>query len=177
MKQLAFVLSLVLVTAGRAGAQHAMPPGMSHEEHMKQMAKDEALKQRGAEAMGFDQDATEHHFRLAVDGGAIVVTTRNAADAATTMQVRTHLRGIADAFAQGDFAKPFATHGEVPPGVKAMTERRSSIRYRYEERPAGGAVLLVTDDPQALAAIHEFLRYQITEHKTGDPLVPHPAAS
>ena len=174
MKRSTMAIAFLLLAGNTARAQHAMPPGMSHEEHMKQMAKDEALKQRGAEAMGFDQDATEHHFRLAVDGGAIVVTTRNAADAATTMQVRTHLRGIADAFAQGDFAKPFATHGEVPPGVKVMTERRSSIRYRYEERVAGGAVLLTTDDPQALAAIHEFLRYQITEHKTGDPLVPQP---
>jgi hypothetical protein len=27
-----------------------------------------------------------------------------------------------------------------------------------------------TDDGAALAAIHDFLRYQITEHKTGDPM-------
>lgn len=172
MKQLAFVLSLVLVTAGRAGAQHAMPPGMSHEEHMKQMAKDEALKQQGAKAMGFDQDATEHHFRLAADGGAIVVTARNAADSATVTQVRAHLREITDAFAKGDFAKPFATHGEVPPGVPVMTDRRASIRYRYEERAGGGAVVIATSDAATLGAIHEFLRYQIAEHKTGDPLVP-----
>ena len=39
--------------------QHpAMPKGMSHEEHVKQMENDDALRKRGADAMGFDQDVT-----------------------------------------------------------------------------------------------------------------------
>ena len=33
----------------------SMPPGMSHEEHMKQMSKDAEMKRRGDAAMGFDQ--------------------------------------------------------------------------------------------------------------------------
>ncbi len=143
---------------------------MSHEEHLKQMQKDEELKKRGAVAMGFDQDATTHHFLLARDGGSIVVTANNANDAAATASIRTHLREIADAFAKGDFAKPFQTHAEVPPGVPVMTERKASVKYRYKERRGGAAVELSTHDPITLAAIHEFLRYQIAEHKTGDAL-------
>ena len=62
----------VLAAALLLAPQHpTMPKGMSHEEHMKQMEKDEALKKRGAEAMGFDQDATTHHFRLAPSGVSI----------------------------------------------------------------------------------------------------------
>jgi hypothetical protein len=34
------------------------------------------------------------------------------------------------------------------------------------------AVYAVTADADALAGVHAFLRYQIVEHKTGDPLVP-----
>ena len=134
-----------LLLAGSVPAlaqQHSMPPGMSHEEHLKQLQREEELKKRGGTAMGFDQDATTHHFVLARDGGAIVVTANKSADTASIAAIRSHLREIADAFAQGDFAKPFATHGEVPPGVAVMTDRKATIAYRYEERKNGGAVRL-----------------------------------
>jgi len=49
-----------------------------------------------------------------------------------------------------------------------MADRREQIRYTYVETPNGGRVDIVTTDPQALAAVHAFLTYQIAEHKTGD---------
>jgi hypothetical protein len=158
MKQLlAALLAFVL--------QHpAMPPGMSHEEHMKQMAKDAALKQRGTLAMGFDQDKTAHHFRTSATGGSIEVEVKDPADSTSRDQVRSHLKEIAGAFAKGDFGKPFQTHAEVPPGVPAMERLRSAIRYKYEQTDRGGAVRITTSDPEALKAIHEFLDYQGREH-------------
>ena len=160
-------LAAVLLLAG----QHPqMPAGMSHEEHLKQMQKDEALKKRGTEAMGFDQDATAHHFRLAANGGSIEVTVKDQADQGTIAAVRSHLRSIASEFASGQFDKPFQTHGEFPSGVVEMQKSREKIAYRYEDLPQGGAVRIETKDRHALEAVHEFLRYQITEHRTGDPL-------
>ena len=160
----------VLAAALLLAPQHpTMPKGMSHEEHMKQMEKDEALKKRGAEAMGFDQDATTHHFRLAPSGGSIEVTVKNEKDDAAIAAVRTHLRSIAADFARGEFDKPFQTHGEVPPGVPEMQKSRLKIAYRYEDLPQGGAVRIDTKDPRVLDAVHAFLRYQITEHQTADP--------
>jgi hypothetical protein len=147
-----------------------MPPGMSHEEHLRQLKKDEELNRRGALAMGFDQDQTAHHFLLQPSGGAIVVTAKDATDAASITQIRSHLQEIAGAFARGAFDKPVATHGELPPGAATMTAKAALIRYRYEERADGAGVILETADPETRQAIHEFLRYQIVEHKTGDPL-------
>jgi hypothetical protein len=153
-----------------ARTQHpAMPPSMTHDEHLKQMQKEADLKQRGTAAMGFDQDTTAHHFRLTTEGGRIDVTVNDASDA-TLAQIRSHLSGIATEFAVGDFSAPFATHGEVPAGVPTLEEQKGSIRYRYEDTPTGGRVVMATSDPKALTAIHEFLRYQIREHATGDPL-------
>jgi hypothetical protein len=152
--------------------QHpAMPQGMTHEEHIKQMAKDAALKQRGALAMGFDQDKTAHQFRVAPTGGSIEVDVKDAADSASRDQVRSHLKEIAAAFANGDFAKPFQTHAEVPPGVPAMQRLKAAIQYRYEQTERGGAVRITTADPEALKAVHEFLRYQAAEHHAHPPAV------
>jgi hypothetical protein len=166
------MISLIAVAAAALLLAHqhpAMPKGMSHEEHLKQMEKDEALKKRGAEAMGFDQDATTHHFKLAPSGGSIEVTVKNETDRAEMAAVRNHLREIAADFARGAFDKPFQTHGELPPGVREMQGSARKITYRYEDLPAGGAVRIVTNDPRALDAIYAFLRYQIIEHRTGDP--------
>jgi hypothetical protein len=150
-------------------SQHpAMPAGMSHEEHQKQMAKDAEMKKRGAAAMGFDQDATTHHFLIAEDGGTIQVTANDSHDHASEDAIRAHLKQIAQDFAAGVFDAPFATHAEVPPGVAAMQRLKGAIRYQYEEVDHGARVRIVTEDPEARAAVREFLRYQIREHKTGD---------
>jgi len=167
------MLTLVVASGLATGSaaqdpQHTMPPGMTHEEHLRQLQKDADLKMRGAAAMGFDQETTVHHFLLRADGGAIEVSVRNSSDRSGRDQIREHLRDIAKAFAAGDFATPLATHGEMPPGAEAMQARRSAITYSYDERSGGGRVRIVTNDRVAVAAIHDFLRYQIREHATGD---------
>jgi len=165
------VVSIVFaLAASRAAAQHPpMPSAMTHEEHLAQLQKEAELKKRGAAAMGFDQDAVSHHFRLSASGGSIEVAVKDSRDASSLAAIRSHLREIASDFAAGRFDAPFATHGEVPPGVPVLQQHSGDMTYRYEEMPAGGRVVIATADAAALAALHEFLRYQIREHKTGDP--------
>jgi hypothetical protein len=164
-----WLLSVVAAALLLAPQHPSMPKGMSHEEHLKQMEKDDSLKKRGTEAMGFDQDVTTHHFTLAPSGGSIEVTVKNEKNEAVIAAVRSHLRSIAADFARGAFDKPFQTHGELPAGAAEMQINTESIAYRYEDLPQGGVVRIVTTNNRALNAVHEFLRYQITQHQTGDP--------
>jgi hypothetical protein len=148
-------------------AQHpAMPAGMTHEQHLAQIKKDAELKARGALAMGFDQDKTTHHFEVTPSGGVIRVEVNDAADARNLDAIRAHLTHIAAAFGEGLFDKPLATHAEMPPGVDVMQALKAEIAYRFASLPRGGEVRITTSDSRALAAIHEFLHYQIREHKT-----------
>lgn len=151
-------------------AQHqSMPPGMSHEEHMKQMRESE-MNKRGNAAMGFDQEKVSHHFYLTPTGGSIEVNVNQSADDVTRKQIRDHLKTISQEFANGVFTAPIATHAEVPPGVSVLRERKARITYAYEETPDGGRVVIGTKDRTARKAVHDFLEYQIREHATGDPL-------
>ena len=142
--------------------------GVTHEEHLAQMQKDAEMKRRGVEAMGFDQDAVVHHFVLRPSGGSIGVEVRDPKDAANLAAIRTHLRKIADDFGRGHFDAPFTTHGEVPPGVPTLQRLKSAVSYAYVDTTAGGRVDVSTTNAEALEAIHDFLRYQIREHHTGD---------
>jgi SAM-dependent methyltransferase len=168
---LSLILTVVAVAASMQ--QHTtMPAGMSHEEHMAQMKKETEMKQHGNAAMGFDQDSTTHHFLIASDGGSIAVDANDLADQESIAQIRSHLQQIAIAFKRGDFGKPLETHGEYPAGVPVMQRLKDEITYAYAETPRGGIVRIVTANPEALAAVHAFLAYQVKEHATGDPLTP-----
>jgi len=62
------------------------------------------------------------------------------------------------------------THAENPPGVESMRRLKAVIRFTFEQTEFGGRVRIATADADALKVIHDFVRYQITEHRTGDPL-------
>jgi hypothetical protein len=129
-----------------------------------------ASDQRGAMVMGFDQARTTHHFLLFNDGGAIEVSVNDPADTKNRDAIRSHLPHIAMMFGDGNFDAPMLVHDSTNvPGTKTMAERKAAIRYRYVETAKGGRVDTVTSDPDALAAVHAFVKFQIAEHKTGDP--------
>jgi len=136
------------------------------------MSRDQMLMQNGEKEMGFSQTATTHHFILMKDGGAIRIEVNEAADTANRDKIRLHLKGIAAQFAKGIFTTPFAIHGQVPPGVPVMDELKHEIKYTYEQTENGAQIRITTANQNALAAIYEFLKFQITEHKTGDPTAP-----
>jgi hypothetical protein len=168
-----------LVKEGMVAAHRAMmessggmgTPGMSG--GMAHAADGDAqmagMNHRGATVMGFDQEKTTHHFYLYEDGGAIDVSVNDAADAANRDAIRSHLPHIATLFGQGNFEAPMAVHDtKTVPGTAEMASLKDKISYRYVESSTGGRVDIVTRDAAALKALHQFLRFQIADHKTGD---------
>ena len=140
--------------------------------HQHEGQRTEGINKRGDHAMGFNHEKTIHHFRLTESGGAIEVTAKDQADTVSQEQIRVHLSHIAKLFKEGDFSKPMFTHGETPAGVSTMTRLKADINYTFEEIESGARVRLNSANPEATKALHEFLRYQIKEHQTGDSLEP-----
>lgn len=127
-----------------------------------------AVDERGDHVMGFEHEKTSHHFRLTPSGGAIEVSANDAGDAASRDAIRTHLAHIAKKFTEGDFEAPMLIHDRVAPGVPVMEKKKDRIRWTYEDTEAGGRIVVATADAEVLSAIHEFLRFQIEDHRTGD---------
>ena len=178
---LASLLCPALAAAAEPAAQGTGEPAPTecplHAEHMGAQppaahGHDAELRARGDRHMGFRQDATTHRFVLLADGGAIEVTANDPADRATIDQIRAHLRQVAAAFAAGDYSIPEAVHARVPPGAREMAAAGQAIGFGFSELPAGGRLGLAATSEEALAAVHEFLRFQIADHGTGDPPSP-----
>ena len=124
------------------------------------------MQQRGKVAMGVDQYSSFHRFEPAADGGRIVLV-RDSTDSAGVRTIREHLKGIAQAFTAGDFQTPGFVHAQSVPGTSVMTAKKAAIRYVFHPLPGGGEVRIVTRDAAAIAAVHEFLKFQRMEHHTG----------
>jgi hypothetical protein len=162
------VIAFLLFGVLQSAAQDMQSCPM-HKEHMKEASQHQVdVEKHGDEAMGFPHDKTSHHFRLYSDGGVIEVTVNDSKDSQNLEAIRSHLTHIVTMFSNGEFSIPMFVHGQIPPGVPVMKEKRAEIFYSFEELPAGGRVRIKTTNSDALKAIHEFLRFQIDDHHTGD---------
>lgn len=162
------IISLLLFCGLQLAAQDMQSCPM-HKEHMKAASQHQAdVEKHGDEAMGFPHDKTTHHFRLYSDGGAIEVTVDDSKDSQNMLAIRSHLAHIVTMFSNGDFSTPMFVHDQVPPGVPVMKDKRTEITYTFEELAVGGRIRIKTTNSDALKAIHDFLRFQIADHHTGD---------
>ena len=137
----------------------------THQGHGNHLAQ---VNERGDMAMGFSHQKTTHRFRLSADGGAIEVTANDTGDAESRDQIRQHFGHIVQMFSNGNFEAPMLTHSKTPPGVSVLQKLKTEITYQYEEIERGGRVRITTNNKEALAAAHGFLRFQIADHHTGD---------
>jgi hypothetical protein len=155
----------------------SVPSCTMHEQHQQTSDQHAAgVDARGDHAMGFSHENSAHHFHLLADGGTIEVVANDANDTATRDEIRMHLSHIAKMFTVGDFQVPMFIHETVPPGVPVMESKRRTITYVFEPTPNGGQVRIVSVDTDAVKAIHEFLAFQIDDHRTGDSKVVAPPA-
>ena len=100
------------------------------------------------------------------------VVVKDSKDATNRDAIRAHLPHISRLFGDGNFETPMFVHdSHAVPGTKVLAAKKSAIQYSYVETADGGRLDIVTHDAEALKAIHEYLKFQIAEHKTGDSLI------
>lgn len=95
-----------------------------------------------------------------------------ANDPQNTEQIETiqmHMKHIAQMFSEGNLSIPHFAHDQTPPGVSTMKELENTIQYLAEPLSNGGRIKIETASPKGVAALHDFLRFQIMNHQTGDP--------
>jgi hypothetical protein len=121
------------------------------------------MQHRGKQAMGVDQNTSTHKFDALPDGGRIELQ-RDVDDTAGVTAIRAHIRAIAKAFKSGDFSTPEFVHMKTVPGTKVMAAKRAVITYEPHDLPRGAELRIRTADPAALAAIHDFMKFQRSDH-------------
>jgi hypothetical protein len=164
-------LATVLIASTAIASPLAAGQGAAGHERQHSGTSIHGTSPHAAAVMGFDQSKAVHKFSLFEDGGAIQISVTDPADTTNRDAIRAHLPHIAARFGQGHFESPQRVHDTTTvPGTAALSEHKDKITYTYVETSAGGRVDIVTTDPAALAAVHEFLKFQIRAHATTDSL-------
>ena len=130
------------------------------------------VNEHGDHVMGFSHEDATHHFELNYDGGVIDVRVNDVRDTKSRDEIRTHFQHIAQMFSNGDFNAPMLIHGPNVPGTATMARLKDQLHWDLHETPRGARIVITADNKEALDAVHDFLRFQIEDHKTGDcPMV------
>ena len=129
------------------------------------------LNSRFSKALGIDADKISQHYYLVKNGGVIEFTSKDPADSATISAVQKYLEAQKDLFEKGKNETGSEIHGKVPDGVLTLKKLRNDITFFAVKTDGGAALRMFSVNTQARQAIQDFLKFEITEHKTGDPLV------
>jgi hypothetical protein len=152
--------ALLALALSSAAAAQAAPPAP------KPDTAYQTMQQRGQTAMGVDQYTSTHVFDDLPNGGRIELQ-RDSADAAGVTEIRTHFAKIAMDFKAGDFSSPDFVHAQTVTGTGVMAAKKAEITYTVKDLPHGAELIIATNDPAAVTAIHEFLGFQRHEHHAG----------
>ena len=120
------------------------------------------------DTFGMHHAESAHAFPRHADGGAIELRANRAGDAKTIAAIRAHLQQIVEQFRRADFSTPQFVHGYPPSGMATMRRLKADIAYRYQPLPNGGRIRITAKSAEALAAVHHFLEFQVTEHRTAE---------
>jgi hypothetical protein len=152
---LAALLAVAVASASACAGSDALTGGASE----TKAGVFAALQARGGQA-------TTHLFDALADGGRIERQS-DVDDPAAVDKIRRRLREIREAFASGDFSLQTFVHMRELPGMAVMAVKKDRIGYVYRDLPRGGELRLVTNDPDAIRAIHEFVAFLRERHRGG----------
>ncbi len=125
------------------------------------------------EPIHYDRDRVVHHFYLYPDGGMMTLTVTDPSDAETRKAVRAYVQRVSQLMVVGNLTRLREQFGDGVPGLNRIAEargRKATITVHSSTPDEGSQIIFSTSDAAALEGLHDFLRFQITDLKTGDPL-------
>jgi len=134
-------------------------------------ASTDDLNSRFSKALGTDASHIIQHYYLVKNGGVIEFAAKDLSDSATISALQKYMEAQKDLFEKGKTDADADVHGKVPDGVPILKKLRNEITFFTVKNDDGGALRMFSTNDQARQAIQDFLKFQINEHKTGDPLV------
>jgi hypothetical protein len=133
---------------------------------------DPALLSRATRVSGFESDRVNRHFYVLKNGGAVEITAKDANDESTIKAIQSYLKKESDMWTKGNFDTIAAVYGKAPEAIAQLKKLRDNVTYAAVPEENGAVVRMLTVNPMAKTAIHDYLRFQIDQLKTGDPTTP-----
>ncbi len=123
---------------------------------------------RLARVVGVIPDSIVLHYYLVKNGGVIEITTKQPDDTATANAIMKYLESQKDLFDKGKNDSDNDVHGQMPAGLLTMKKLKNDITFNAVRQDNGGVLRIFSVNEQARQAIHDYMKYEIAAHATGD---------
>lgn len=136
-------------------------------------ARQEVVRERGADVMPFDIEKVTHVFTQTKSGGTLKVIAKSENDAQQIAMIRAHLKDISSKFGRGDFSGPAHVHGDDMPGLSDLSSAKpGELQAHYSEVSGGATVRFFSAQPRIVSALHVRFGAQVADHGS-DAMVGH----
>ena len=132
---------------------------------------DSDINIRFSKSLGTDANRIFQHYYLVKNGGVIEFTAKDPADNTSIAAVQKYLETQKDLFEKGKNEGDTEVHGKTADGMPVLKKLRNEITFFAVKNEEGAVLRMFSTNEQARQAIQDFIKFQINEHKTGDPLV------
>lgn len=117
-----------------------------------------------------DESKIERHYWLLKNGGAIEMICKAPCEDATQKSIQNYLDSLSKSFEKGAFDAEFVNGASAPEALATLKKLRDEVTFHAApSSEVGYSLRMLTVNPQARDAIYEFIRYEVTNRKTGDP--------
>lgn len=149
------ILAALLITVLLASAQTAMADPTQE------------MNARFSKALGVSLDKVALHYYLVKNGGVVELASKDPNDTGTIEAIRKYLQSQKDLWEKGK--DPVAeVHTRAPESANLMRKLRNDITFYTAKTDTGAVLRMFSINEQARDAIQDYLKFEITEHKTGD---------
>lgn len=112
---------------------------------------------RAAEVMNLDAALLTYQVAPNDRGGSVTVEVNSDFEFEEIGKLHKYLREQQARFREGDFGAERRIHGDDTPGLDALERGHDRLMVSYVDLPTGGTLTFRSDDPELVAAVHEWL--------------------
>lgn len=128
----------------------------------------EEMNARFSRVLGVSVEKIVLHFYLVKNGGVIDLTAKDPKDAITVNAIQKYLQNQKELWEKGKESAVTDIHEKPPESAATMRKLRNDITFYAAKTDNGGDLRMFSINEQARVAIQDYMRFEITEHKTGD---------
>jgi hypothetical protein len=151
------LIVVIAVLASLAAAQAAPTPDPEQE-----------MNSRFSKAVGVPLDKFILHYYLVKNGGVVELAAKDPSDTSTIEAIQKYLQGQKELWEKGKETVVTDIHGKFPEPAATMKKLRNEITFYMAKTDAGGVLRMFSINDQARVAIQDYMKFEISEHKTGD---------
>ena len=158
------LLMLVFACLFIISSSYAQDENNNHMSDSTSMHRQHMIHSESPMVMPFDMNKVTHYFIKDVNGGILIIKTKDMKDTTQAALVQSHLKKECTIFSNADFRDPKTLHGMNMPGLDILSGAKGKFKVEYKKLTDGAQLTFVSTQSEVINAIHQWFDAQLRDH-------------